>query len=129
MEFESDGTLPFLDVLVERKVGLFITSIFRKLTFTGLCPSWNSFVPKAHKTGLVSTLVHRDLTICSPSFLNGELARLKKIFESNGYPTNVIKRIIDGKIILFKEPVVYRTQSMPNLFEVALVRQEVPNAS
>ena len=36
MEEESNGQLPFLDVLVERGDSSFLTSIYRKPTFTGL---------------------------------------------------------------------------------------------
>lgn len=36
MEVDSDGTLPFLDVLLGRKDVFFYNSIFRKPTFTGL---------------------------------------------------------------------------------------------
>lgn len=44
--------------------------------------------------------------ICSPGLLNGELARIPKIFESNAYPGNIIKYVIDSKIRQFKEPAV-----------------------
>ncbi len=35
MEEESNGQLPFLDVLVERGDSSFLTSVYRKPTFTG----------------------------------------------------------------------------------------------
>ena len=44
-EKECGGTLPFLDVLVEKNDCHIITSIYRKQTFTGQYVRWNSFKP------------------------------------------------------------------------------------
>ena len=42
-EFESSASLPFLDVLVERVVGGgFVSSVYRKPTFTEMCLQWDS---------------------------------------------------------------------------------------
>ena len=68
-EKECNRTLPFLDVLVEKNDHEFITSIYRKPTFTGQYIRWNSFCPMKRKTNLISTLVHRALVICSKSTL------------------------------------------------------------
>ena len=45
MESEVDGKLPFLDVLVLRDEVSeeFLTTIYRKPTFTGLYTRWDSF--------------------------------------------------------------------------------------
>lgn len=113
MSVEKDRALPFLDVLVKRNDGVFVTSVFRKPTFTGLYTSWNSFVPKSRKIGLIATLVHRALMICSPELLDEELITIWNIFENNGYPINVIRRDIDSKIKRFKEPVVFGPNRCP----------------
>ena len=68
-EKECNWTLPFLDVLVEKNDHVFVTSIYRKLTFTGQYICQNSFCPMKQKTNLISTLVHRALVICSVSTL------------------------------------------------------------
>ena len=44
-EKECNRTLPFLDVLVERNDHEFVTSIYRKPTFTGQYIRWNSSAP------------------------------------------------------------------------------------
>ena len=44
-EKESNHSLPFLDVLVERRDSEFSTSVCRKPTFTGQYLRWNSFSP------------------------------------------------------------------------------------
>ena len=54
-ESELCGKLPFLDVLMNRNSTCFITSVFRKKTFTGLLMNFDSFVPITYKKGLVRT--------------------------------------------------------------------------
>ena len=70
-------TLPFLDVLVEKKDLEFVTSIYRKPTFTGQYIRWNSFCPMKRTTSLISTLFHRALVICSKSTLENELSYIR----------------------------------------------------
>ena len=57
LTFEKDFNLalPFLDVLVEKSPSKFITSINRKLTFTGQYLRWNSFSLRKRKTHLILT--------------------------------------------------------------------------
>ena len=64
-EKESNHSLPFLDVLVERHDSEFLTSVYRKPTFTGQYLRWNSFSPQKRKINLIGTLVHRAFMICS----------------------------------------------------------------
>ena len=50
METEERGQLPFLDVLLSKqsvsdRQGSFITSVYRKKTFTGLLTNYFSFTP------------------------------------------------------------------------------------
>lgn len=98
--------LPFLDVLVERKEGSFITGVYRKFTFTGFYTNWNSFVTKSPKTNLISTLLHRTLMICSPCKSDQEIENIYDIFCDKVYAGIVIKRTVERKIKCFKSPVV-----------------------
>ena len=65
VEKEQNNSLHFLDVLVEKEGTGFLTSIYRKPTFTGQCIRWNFFSSKTTKISLTKTLVHRGLMICS----------------------------------------------------------------
>ena len=56
MEEESNGQLPFFDVLVERGDSSFLTSVYRKPTFTGLYLNWHSFAPTSWKFNLIRCL-------------------------------------------------------------------------
>ena len=58
-EKEINSTLLFLDVLVYKEASCFLTSVYRKPTFTDLYFRWDSFRPKKHKLNLTRTFVHR----------------------------------------------------------------------
>ena len=90
METEQEGKLPFLDVLVERADKTFVTSVYRKKTFTGQYMKWNSFAPTKRKINLIQTLVLRAKTICSPSRLDNELKTIRRILLDNGYPEYIV---------------------------------------
>ena len=64
----------------------FITSVYRKPTFTGQFIHWNSFGPKQRKTNLIDTLTHRALKICSKATFKHELDNIRSILVQNDYP-------------------------------------------
>ena len=101
VEKEKDGVLPFLDVKIEKSSNEFLTSVYRKLTFTGLYTNWNSFEPTKRKTNLVGILVHRALKICSKSKLQEELNQIRSILQQNGNPEIVTNSSIRNKISRF----------------------------
>ena len=105
MESESDGKLPFLDVLVMRNDGQLRTTIYRKPTFTGLYVRWDSYCSPDRKISLIRSLTIRAKRICSPEHLDNELSRLKVILLSNGYPAGIVERVIDDTLRL-KPPVL-----------------------
>ena len=85
-EKESNLALPFLDVSVEKSPSKFITSIYRKPTFTGQYLHWNSISFWKRIINLILTLTYRILGICSPERLPSELDKIKFILLTNGYP-------------------------------------------
>ena len=88
---ESNLALPFLGVLVEKLPCKFITSIYRKPTFTDQYLHWNSFSPQICRTNLILTLTHWTLAICFCKRLQSQLDKIKSILQTNGYPEHVIK--------------------------------------
>ena len=62
----------FSDILVKRcSNNTFITSIYRKKTFTRLYAKWDSFTPRKYKINLIRTLTYQCFRICSTaSFLS-----------------------------------------------------------
>ena len=101
MEEEKNNSLPFLDVLVERRSSSFLTSIFRKPTFTGLYLSWDSFAPKSRKVNLIKCLTFRALMICSDCKIGDELKTINNIFTDNGYPEDLITKVINQTVSNF----------------------------
>ena len=68
METEVKGQLLFLDVLLSKqsasdRQGSFITSVYRKKTYTGLLTNYFSFTPFKYKLGLIKTLIDRGYKI------------------------------------------------------------------
>ena len=108
-EAESNDSLPFLDVFVERKNGEFVTSVYRKNTFTGQYVNYNSYCTEKRKVNLIRTLCDRAIKICSASQLDAEVENIFKIFIENGYPENLVKKTIKQRLdssLTIKEPIV-----------------------
>ena len=89
-EIESNFTLPFLDISIIRKNGVFETSVYQKPTFTGLFTNFHSFIPSQYKCNLISSLVHRLYNICSNyENFQTQLESLRQILNRNSYPTRL----------------------------------------
>ena len=58
------GSLSFLDVKICRKKGKFVTSVYKKPTFSGVFTNYESFILTYQKRGLLHTLLHRSFSIC-----------------------------------------------------------------
>ena len=90
-EQEKNGKLSFLDVEVSREKGKFVTTVYRKPTFSGVYTHFESFLPTVYKFGMVYTLVYRCFKICSDwTKFHEELSFLKQVFLKNGYPLSFI---------------------------------------
>ena len=85
VEFEQGNEIPVLHILVKRcPNNTFVTSIFRKKTFTGLYTKWDSFTPCKYKITLIGTLTYCCYQICSSaSLLQSALDDLRKLLLQN----------------------------------------------
>ena len=104
LENEENNCLPFLDILVERQPQhpKFVTSIYRKKTFTGLSLNFYSFCDRKFKENACSTLLHRAYKICSNYKLyNEDIEFLRTFFKGNNYPT----KILDNKVYKYLEKI------------------------
>ena len=50
---EQNSKIPFLDVNVIRELGRFVTSVYRKPTFTGVYTHFDSFQPDTYRIGIL----------------------------------------------------------------------------
>ena len=82
-EQEKNGKLSFLDIEVSREKGKFVTTVFRKPTFSGVYTHFGSFLPTIYKFGMVYTLAYRCFKICSDwNKFPEELSFLKQYFKN-----------------------------------------------
>ena len=84
--------IPFFGILVKRcPNNTFVTSFYRKKTFTGLYTKWDSFTPRKYKINLIRTLTYRCYRICnSASLLQSTLDDLRRLLLKNVYPHGII---------------------------------------
>ena len=94
-EEEKNNSLSFLDVTITRTHNSFITSIYRKKTFSGVYLNFKSFLPNGYKQGLLFTLLFRAYKISSDySKLHEEIKKLKVIWQKNKFPLFFIDKCI-----------------------------------
>ena len=102
-ELENNGSLPFLDISVQRlpqhERSWFSTSVYRKPTFTGLLLNWKSFVPHEYKKRTIASMVYRAIRISSDySIMHKEFLFIRQLAVSNGYPLSFVQGIIKNTL-------------------------------
>ena len=91
-ETEDSNNFSFLDVKITRQNKRFVTSIFRKATFSRVFTNYDSFIFDTCKIGLVHTLVFRFFKIFSSmENFHIEVELLRGIFKYSNYPAYTIK--------------------------------------
>ena len=110
-ETETDGYLSFLDVKIFREDGSFVTTVYRKPTFSGIYTNFTSFMPKTYKYGLILTLLFRSFTLASDFSKFHTVMKLTNHYiyiSKNGYPKEFIdscvKRFLN-KLFISRPPV------------------------
>ena len=64
-KIEANQSLSFLDMKITSKNNRFVTSVYRKPTFSGVLTNFESFAPNMHKHGLIETFVYTSFRSCS----------------------------------------------------------------
>ena len=136
IEPECNGKLSFLDILVSRDNGKFVTGIFRKKTFTGLGLNYFSHCPSLFKTNSCKTLLFRAYNLCSNWIkFHEEVTFLKHYFKSNCFPSFLFDKIV-GKFLdtvfkpKFKVPTVPKKLmyvSLPYITDSSKLKRELTN--
>ena len=117
-EMSINGTLPFLDVLVESRDGRYVTDVYRKPTNAGLTMNAQSECPQRYKRSVIRAFVRRALRICSNyELLHAELDRAKQLLMNNGYTNSEVDReiriLLDNHLNRQTKP---KNRSVCNLF-------------
>ena len=96
LEIEKDNYLPFLDVGIMKEKGKLLTKVYRKQTHTQQYINWVSNHPKNMLLGVLKGLIHRAHVLCDrKDHLLEELALLKDVFVSNGYPERLVLKMLE----------------------------------
>ena len=91
---------------------VFVTSVCRKPTFSGVYTNYESFIPTYQKRGLLRTLLHRSFSICCDfKTFHFEIDHLKTILIKNNYPLN----FIDSRIKSFLNKLYTPKVMVPNV--------------
>jgi len=95
-EMEVSNKLSFLDVLINRQIRNFETTVHVKSTHSGDCINFRSICPNRYKIGVVKTLLHRAYHICSNwQNFHLEVERIKQLLTNNNFPMHIIDDSID----------------------------------
>ena len=87
--------MPFLDVLITRTSNGFETSVHHKPTFSGVYSNFNSFISDEYKVGLILTSLFRKFSILSDfSKFHSEVCHLEEILTKNAFPIKLIDSCI-----------------------------------
>lgn len=91
MELESDGKIPFLDMLLIRNVytGVISTEWYMKPIASGRILNFYSAHNFQQKISTASGLVHRIISLTSTRTMNTNV-RIRSILKSNNYPMGII---------------------------------------
>ena len=128
-EQEINDKLSFLDVEVSRQQGKFVTTVYRKPTFSGVYTHFDSFLPEVYKVGMIYTIAYRCFKVCSNwTKFHEELNFFIHVFLKDGYPLSFIDKcfkMVINKLVI-KRPQVTTVEkktlilSLPYLGDISL---------
>ena len=123
-EESQHNHLPFLDIDIVLKDGEFITSIYRKDTFTGLLVNFHAVCPIQWKRGLIVGLLHRAYETCSSwKSFRLETEKIEKLLLNNSYPhkfvSNILTKFMETKMTVTPEN--QPSESVKHTFQIPYV--------
>ena len=100
MDFELDGSIPFLGTVLTRCGGTLTTEVYRKPTDTELLLHFQSHVDNRYKKGLVNTMGNRAYRLSyTKEGFEKECNKLRTMFSKLSYP----KTLVDSTINKFSQ--------------------------
>ena len=135
MEFEHEGSVPFLGTLITRCGNTLKTEVYRKPTDTGLLLHFQSHVDKRYKKGLVNTMVDRAHRLSSTEeAFTKECDKLRTMFSKLRYPNALVESTIhkfrqktdtEPHAATLSEPSVYISLPFKDQRSANRVRKEI----
>ena len=113
--------MPFLDIMIIKDKTKFLTKIYRKTTFTGQYLNYQSFCSKKRKVNLIKTLYHRAYKICSKELLDSEVDNIRDILIKNGYPVDLIKRVIKSQHNKLNKPKIFGPEKFTGVLKIPYI--------
>ena len=104
MELPTNNSIPFLDILITKLDQQILTSVYRKPSASSRYIHYSSAHPWKDKLAAIKSLLSRAYDYCSPQFLQDELTLLTNTFLQNGYPLNIIHKLIHNKPLFPNHP-------------------------
>ena len=96
IEFEHEGSIPFLGTLITRCGNKLTTEVYRRPTDTGLLLHFDSHVNNRYKNSLVHTMVDRAYRLSSSQeAFSKECDKLRTIFSKLRYPNTLVNSTIE----------------------------------
>ena len=93
-EMSINNKIPFLDVQLEIKNGMFFRSVYTKPTKSQDCINYDCDAPDKCIIGVLYTLMNRALKICSTKdSFQAETDRITRLLINNGFPNRIIDQI------------------------------------
>lgn len=90
-ETEQKNKLNFLDIAIERQQTKFVTSVYRKPSFSGLGMNFFSYISDKFKFNCIDSLIYRAYRVSSNfNLFHIDLVFLRSYFLNNGFPTSLI---------------------------------------
>ena len=94
VEKSSNGTMPFLDVLVKQQETSYDTSVYIKASNQGHCLNGDSECPQRYKDSTIGAYMRRALTHCSTwTQVHQEIERASQVLTNNGFSNSNIQRV------------------------------------
>ena len=91
-EWEYEGKIPFLDVLIFNLKSCLKFSVYRKPTNAESYLHFFSFTAENIKVGLAQCLFLRALRVCSPEYLKDEIDHIKFALKKLAYPERILDK-------------------------------------
>ena len=95
MEVQTNGQLPFLGTLLTKQETSISTSVYQKLTNSGLLLHYHSHTDKRYKTSLIKTMLYRAKRLSSsPKSFYLKCDKIVSTFVKLKYPEAIVQLLI-----------------------------------